>query len=72
MPRLTKPHVDYEMDELVQALSRLAIAPTAAVQQEKVLESAAILPVNNTTADQPEPARDNGQDDKSDVMMEGT
>jgi len=44
------------MDELVQALSRLAILPMAARQQEVVVESAATLRLHDTTAKQPEPA----------------
>ena len=72
MPRLTKPIVDYEMDELVQALSRLAILPTLAVEEEKVVDSAATLPLNDITANQPEPAQCTGQDDTSNVVMEGT
>jgi len=73
MPRLTKPNVDYEMDELAQALSRLAILPTAAaaIEQEKVVDSAVTLPLNNTTANQLHPAQPISQDDNKNVVMEG-
>jgi len=72
MPILTKPNVDYQMDELVQALSRLAILPTAEVEQGKVADSTATLPLNNTTTNQLEPARAFSQDDNKNVVMEGT